>query len=80
MSGWNRHVDRSCPRQHRYGSYSTIDDAKTACLVDIDCGYVNDWRCDGGKSQNPHIELCKHIPESRLRFNSADCVYEKMNG
>ena len=77
---WGFHKDKYCPAEHKYdGIYSSIEDAKTACLADPNCGFVYDWQCDDSSSTYK-IELCKQFSESDLYSHSPDCVYVKPNG
>ena len=55
----------------KYGSYTTIDLAKTACSFDAKCGTVVDSMCD---NTSP-FALC---PISALLFTSSrSCAYVK---
>ena len=59
----------------RYGSYTTIQAAKDACISDSNCQGVYDQGCDAGAND---IFLCP-IGIS-YSSSSASCIYQKGGG
>ena len=53
-----------------YGSYDTLDDAKSACRADIGCGKIYDNGCNN-KSR---IFLCKKHAET-AQSTRGSCIY-----
>ena len=59
---------------HSYGSYSSLNDAISACTADANCGNVFDQNCD---NQEP-FTLCE--TNEKIAVSNAlspSCIYER---
>ena len=66
-----KQVFKDC-RSHRYGYYSTLEQAKTACSDDNNCQAVYHAACHGGS-----YYLCPI--HAQLKHADVSCVYIKSN-
>ena len=70
-SEYIRQDSKEC-HSYRYGNYSTLEDAKSQCTIDIDCQGVYDESCAG------ITELYHLCPwKEQLGTNTSSCVYTK---
>ena len=66
-------IDEVYCRNDRYGVYCSLDEAKSACILDNECGYVNDASCD-----NSGPFLLGRINSGLRGSISGSCVYKKI--
>ena len=59
------------PLKDKYGNYSTLESAQTACSSDIHCKAVYDEHCDNKDT----FHLCPVT--ATLQSSQNSCVYEK---
>ena len=59
--------------RNTYGNYATLDDAETACTLDIGCSGVYDEQCDGVDN----FELCQKEFQFIALESKDSCIYRK---